>query len=419
MLSETEKARILADIIESPEFKDSKRYQDLLQYLVKETLSGEVPKEITIGTEFFHKDSSFDPKEDPTVRVYLNNLRKKLDHYYLTSDKPHAFRLEIPKGRYQVEFLKIDRKTQPSSAARIQLTAIVVSGIAILVVAFFFTRDLWQNSGNPVLKANPVWAEFVRPGGRPTLVVLGDFYFLFERSHDGSIGNFVRNPNLNSSEDFKKTIKEDPGFSARYVESDFTFLRPSASWGLAQILPVLQHSPNGYSLKLASQFTVDDLKSNNIVFIGSFKALFSLHKFLHIFGLEYSLSPSRFEIRSEKPDSVKIFSPQEIKGGNYEKDFAVVAKGAGPDGSTLLLLLGFADSGVIEASRAVTDQQMISTITNELAAGPYPQSSYFTLVVETEGFKQSIFKSQIRHFTQRQALPETRLEMLADTSRTR
>jgi hypothetical protein len=185
------------------------------------------------------------------------------------------------------------------------------------------------------------------------------------------------------------------------------------------VLPVLQHSPNGYSLKLASRFNVDDLKSNNVVFIGSFKTLYGLQKYLHIFGLEYTISPAGFRIKANPGDSVRAFTPSEIKGGNYEKDFAIVAKGTGPDGSTLLLLLGFSDTGVIEAARASTDPQILETIRSKFTHAAFADPSNFTMVVETEGINQAIFKSEIRHFVHQTYQPDVTTSRQADTSRGR
>ena len=417
ILDDFQKRQILQEILESPDFKESKRFQELLSYLVEETLAGRVPKEITIGMQFFAKDSSFDPKEDPTVRVYLNNLRKKLEHYYLTSPTPHPYRLGIPKGHYQVEFVESDKK--PVEGTR-NWTLVVAAGVFLVALAFtagYFGGRSSTSEVSPPSLQSPIWSEFVAPEGRPTLVVLGDFFFLYERHEDGTIGNFIRDIKINTPDDYRKVIKQDPPFAKRFVQSDFTFLRPSASWGLSQILPILQHSPKGYSIKLASQFTVDDLKSNNVIFIGSFKTLYNLQKFLHVFGLEYTITPASFKIKGEKNDSTIRFSPTDLKGGSYEKDFAVVAKAAGPDGSTIVLLLGFADSGVIEASRAATDPQMLETIRSKFAPSAFTHPPYFTLVVETEGINQAIFKSEIRHFVQRS--PQTPSGTITgDTSRT-
>jgi len=266
---------------------------------------------------------------------------------------------------------------------------------------------------------NPIWREFVAPNGRPTLLVLGDFFFMYERRQDGTPGNFFRDTKINTPDDFKQIIKQDPSFAKRFVPSDFTYLRPSASWGLSQVLSVLQHSANGYSLKLASQFTVDELKSNNVVFIGSFKTLYSLETFLHMFGLDYTISPASFKVRTENEDTAQSFSPTDLKGGSYEKDFAVVAKARGPEGSIVLMLLGFADSGIIEASRAATDATMLETI-KARDTGIAPRDPFFfTLVVETEGLNQSVFKSDIRYFVRHHSDSRTANQRLSDTSRSR
>jgi hypothetical protein len=95
----------------------------------------------------------------------------------------------------------------------------------------------------------------------------------------------------------------------------------------------------------------------------------------------------------------------------------VIAKGAGPDGSTILLLLGFADSGVIEASIVATDQQMINTITKELVKSEPAQPFYFTLVVETEGLNQAIFKSKVEHFIQHNSKMDTSLVKSLDATK--
>ncbi|MCX6137372.1 MAG: hypothetical protein NTV54_07765 [Ignavibacteriales bacterium] len=401
MLENAEKLRILEEILRSPEFKGSKRFQDLLRFLVEETIAGRSPKEMTIGLQFFERESSFDPKEDPTVRVYLNNLRKKIEHYYLTLEKPAAYRLDIPKGRYHVEFVEaIELPPTPEKTREGLYRFIAVAAVLIAIAAAGLAFWLKQSNAPKDFSKNPVWSDFLQPNSRPILVVLGDYFFLYERSQKKDPGNFVRNMKINSPEEYRQTISSDPEFSKKYVPSDLTFLRPSASWGLAEIIPILEHAPQGYSLKLASQFSVEDMKTHNLVFIGSIKTIYALRKFLHIFNLEYSLSPASLRIGAGTGDSAHAFIPSDIKGGNYEKDFALVAKAAGPDGSTILLLLGIADSGVIEASRASTSPQITAQIVDSLTTKGNPGQKNFTIVMESEGLNQAVFKSQMRYFIQ-------------------
>jgi hypothetical protein len=396
MLDKDSIQQILNDILESPEFKESHRYSDLLRYLVEESLAERTPKEITIGMRFFGKDASFNSKEDASVRVYLNNLRKKLEHYYFTSEKPHSHKLNIPVGHYKVEFIPITEKTTPLPRKTPFRT---YSFIALSIFAAFglgyFVNITVQPKQHAVEPPNPLWNDFVNPYGRPTLIVLGDYFFLRERN---TISTYYRTITINSPDDYRQRVLQDPSFAKRYEQNEFTFLRPSAPWGIVQILPILQNSKNEFSLKLASQFTVADFKSNNIIFIGSLKTLFGFQKFLHIFNIDYTVNPSSIRITGGQKDSLSEFSLFNQRGGTYEKDYAIVAKGAGPDGSTILMLLGLAESGAIEATHAACDPLLLKTIETKYSIPSLKDPYNFTLVIGTEGMTQAIFNSNIRCF---------------------
>ena len=97
------KQELLSQILSSPEFHDSKRYSELLQYLAEKSEKVTSLKETEIAIEVFSKDSKFDPNSDPLIRSYISNLRKKLEHYYLTTENKFDYKLVIPKGQYLVK----------------------------------------------------------------------------------------------------------------------------------------------------------------------------------------------------------------------------------------------------------------------------------------------------------------------------
>ena len=401
MLDQAQALKILADILESPEFKESQRYRELLQYLVEESLAGRSPKESTIGMRFFGKEVSFNSKDDATVRVYINNLRKKLEHYHLTSGKSHPYQLSIPVGHYKVEFLPTNEAEASPGINRMYL---FYGLLAVAIIASFLAGYLTGSSRQPIPETsvvpNPIWTDFVKPGSRPTLFVLGDYFFLRER---GAISAYYRTITINTPADLQDRLRRDPTFARRYEQNDFTFLRPSAPWGLAQILPIIQKSKSGYSIKLASQFTMSDFKANNVVFIGSLKTLFGFRQFLHIFRIEYTPSPEGVKVHSEKGDSVHEYLAGNQRGGGYVKDFSIVARGAGPEGSTILMLVGFAESGVIAACRAAADTSLFDAMARKYPNRTTPEPRYFTLVLGTEGITNAIFNSDIRDYVPNKA----------------
>ena len=79
-----------------------------------------------------------------------------------------------------------------------------------------------------------------------------------------------------------------------------------------------------------------------------------------------------------------------------EKDYAVVAKAQGPEGCIIMLMLGFADTGVIEATRFATDAELIGKYITQNNA---EKNRFFTAVVETEGLNQSILRTHVRYLT--------------------
>lgn len=407
MLDQSQKLEILSRILQSPQFKDSRRSQELLQYLFDASLADKSPKEITIAMDFFGKAADFDPKSDPTVRVQINYLRKKLEHFYLVSKEPHEFRLDIPKGHYAVEFIPAPPASMALPAPR--ETRVIVLASVVVILSLVIAILLLTGNGRPVasasdLSGNPIWAEFSQPAGRPTLIVLGDYYFLFDKTIVSKPGVIVRFPQINSQEDLRVAIRQDPTFAQRYVQSDFTYLRPSSSWGLSEVLPVLRQTPGGYSLKLASQLTLDDLKTHNIVFIGSFKTLHSLNRILDHFEFQYQFAPASLTVKSERPDSGITFYPQNFRGGEYERDYAVIAKGLGPEGNTMLLILGFGDSGVLQAAKIAVDPSLTERIEENFGKRATAQPLYCNIVIEVEGINQTSFKWALKFFKRIQQL---------------
>jgi hypothetical protein len=68
--------RILAD----PLFKHSKRYPNLLRYIVERTLDGATAdlKERTLGVVVFGREPTYDTSADPIVRLTAGEIRKRI-----------------------------------------------------------------------------------------------------------------------------------------------------------------------------------------------------------------------------------------------------------------------------------------------------------------------------------------------------
>jgi len=93
-------------IVASPDFAASDRARRFLRYVVEETLSGRAEriKAFSVAVEVFGRDESFDPQNDPVVRIEAGRLRRALEHYYLLSGRDDPVIIDIPKGGYVPTF---------------------------------------------------------------------------------------------------------------------------------------------------------------------------------------------------------------------------------------------------------------------------------------------------------------------------
>ena len=78
----------------------------LLRYLADQSMEhpGAAVKEFQIATEVFGRPNDFDPRMDSTVRVQTGRLRSKLAEYYSGSGTDDPIIVELPKGSYAVTF---------------------------------------------------------------------------------------------------------------------------------------------------------------------------------------------------------------------------------------------------------------------------------------------------------------------------
>ncbi len=138
-------------ILRSKTFRQVDRLQSFLGVIVNETLAGRGDnlKEFLIGVEVFGKESSFDPRLDPIVRVQARRLRARLTRYYREEGRNDEILIELPKGGYAPSFQKAEAGEPKHS-----VTAVLYGRNTIAVVPFvddsqehdleYFCRGLTQ-----------------------------------------------------------------------------------------------------------------------------------------------------------------------------------------------------------------------------------------------------------------------------------
>src|SRR3954463_8174381 len=96
----------LARLLQSSRFRNSKRSQALLRFVVQAALAGDQDslKERGIGTAVFGREAAYDTAQDPIVRNAAIEVRKRLAQYYLEPEHAAELRIELPSGSYMPPF---------------------------------------------------------------------------------------------------------------------------------------------------------------------------------------------------------------------------------------------------------------------------------------------------------------------------
>lgn len=129
-------------LLASEAFHRAERQTRFLRYVVDKSIEGKTEdlKEYNIALDVFDRDSSYDPKQDSTVRVEASKLRARLERYYQAAADVDGIRIEIPKGGYVARFIERTMapgvaETPPVVAEGLSRRWVVGSGIAATTVA--------------------------------------------------------------------------------------------------------------------------------------------------------------------------------------------------------------------------------------------------------------------------------------------
>jgi TolB-like protein/Tfp pilus assembly protein PilF len=167
-------------ILASKAFRQADRLKRFLSFIVEETIAGrgERLKEFVVGVEVFGKPESFDPRNDPIVRVQARRLRAQLTRYYREEAPDSAVVIELPKGGYAPTF-----RLLKSAPARRTARPTLVSRNTVVVIPFadhseagdqgYFCEGLTQEVIHALAGTAEIrlvaWSEGA-PGGAQTAV---------------------------------------------------------------------------------------------------------------------------------------------------------------------------------------------------------------------------------------------------------
>jgi serine/threonine-protein kinase len=104
--TEREVREQLERITSSTAFRTSDRLKHFITFVTSQALQGRADslKEYAVGVQVFGRETAFDPRTDPVVRVQARRLRARLERYYREEGQNDEIVFDLPKGGYAPVF---------------------------------------------------------------------------------------------------------------------------------------------------------------------------------------------------------------------------------------------------------------------------------------------------------------------------
>ncbi len=346
----------LARLLQSSRFRNSKRSQALLRFVVQAALAGdqETLKERCIGAAVFGREAAYDTAQDPIVRNAAIEVRKRLAQYYLEPEHAAELRIELPSGSYMPAFPAESAATEPAvpwpTAHRSPLRWIAAAALTVIAAAAVF---LWGARRTPTSDLEAFWEPLFRDGS-PIQVSIGQptrlYRFTGPRMEELN-RLFGPRDGVNGT---KPPIAPD---ELAWVAPEYLFMRDA----LAAFKVSAWIQSEGHASRLASvaQTNYSQLRHAPLVAIGAFNNAWSIRATAELrFVFDYRVIDGvayHCIIDRRNPTNVLWKVAQPASGGMSE-DYAIVTRVFEPTTErTLMSVAGIETYGTLAASEFVTD----------------------------------------------------------------
>ena len=164
-------------ILSSRHFRNSRRCQSLLRYVVETAQAGRLDdlKERVVGTSVFGREPGYDTNEDAVVRNAAAEVRKRLAQYYLESEHESDLRIELPPGSYFPEIRPIQpherQAVRPAESKRHYAWLYVAAALALVAAVTFAVFRYSPSQTSSRTDLDRFWAPIIATPGIVQLCV--------------------------------------------------------------------------------------------------------------------------------------------------------------------------------------------------------------------------------------------------------
>jgi hypothetical protein len=382
-ISRAEKEQAAAAVLRASLVREHTNLHYLLKYLIEHSLDdhAEPLKEFTIGVEALGKPEGYDPRLDSTVRVDISKLRTKLREYYQTEGVTSPLRIEIPKGQYDLMYVRVPHlielpAAQPVTGRRRNALWWWAVGIALVAGLLGFGLARYFGAAKPKVlppELQAFWQPYLQ-ATTPTLFVYGTPMFVRLDSY------LFRRPRLNNWDE----AQTDDDVNKVAAELKTTEKRPSYKFtgvGEAEALFMLTRLLTDHqattSIKRSSNLSWEDLKGRHVILVGSQKYNPQILKLP--FQPKYEADRGRVTNLQPQPgEPTEYRNLFKDKFGEAVATYAIISVCQGLDPSTRVTILACSSNeGTGGAAEYVTRADTMKELFQQMkldAAKPLPKA---------------------------------------------
>jgi len=406
-----EKLEQLEKILQSQTLQGSESLKAFLRFVVLKSVDNQDGhlKEYTIATEVFGRDDNYDPRVDSVVRVQAVRLRSKLQEYYDKEGKDDKVLIDLPKGHYTPAFSYIqDRNGSPAtettapgsettspspepvsfSDRRLKLLVIVLASLFLTSSIFALSyrseaKRLKESLASRAVDSAemqalaPLWGDFLR-SPEPVLVAYSNTIFEGRPETGMKYWKPLDSPGRSPVSPLMPQSVGATDQNASLIIDHYT--------GVGEVMGVyflgnmFWKAGHSFRIKRSLLLNWDDLKTENIVFLGSpaenllLRELPQKQEF--VFGIlggnkhKADLGIINLKPRAGEQETYLLKregpAPEQIL-----EDYAVVSLLKGLDSKhRLLILAGITTLGTQAAAEYVTKPEYVSELISHLNTAP-------------------------------------------------
>lgn len=390
-ISESNKKEIVVRIIQSKLFSRSEMLQNLLQYLFDSHKNEIHVKAINIAIDLFERKGELKENDETIARVYVHKLRTKLSEYYKKEGKNEKIVIEIPKGKYDLNFRLPESKTNTTNTSSLKLFIVSISALLLLNLLIFWQIGIF----NTEKSANSIWNEYVTDEGDVNLMLANPFFYTVRNLENDSTF-VVRDFNINSEVELTNTPSLFSKNQYDINKSDISYFANNNINSLPLLFKALSETENKIQLKSGANINLENIINNNTIALTSLKSIGIFHEFLSQSSIKIPQKSGLSLQLINETDTIKYTA---VKSYNdFYTDYAFFIKIPTPKGKTL---------SIISDSHSIGNKGLMEIATNnnaeEIILKQYPEyqgnfPKHFELLVKVSGFHEQNLKTEVIHF---------------------